>query len=166
MVEVLSLGQLVRVVPFRSLVEALAAVPDPRPRLRLRYRYDTLLALSFCAMLCGARSRYAIGRWVAECGPALATAAGLSGPAAPSDGIVQELFTDLDRDAFEAALARWVRDQGVPEAALVRVDPAALRGWGSRGVVLPGVRQAVAFARHVQAVRDRDGDGAAAAGAV
>jgi hypothetical protein len=43
-----------------SLVQALASVPDPRSRHGRRHLLPAVLALATVAMLCGARSLYAI----------------------------------------------------------------------------------------------------------
>ncbi|MEK7281033.1 MAG: transposase family protein [Chloroflexota bacterium] len=49
-----------------SLVQALASVPDPRSAHGLRHPIGAILALAVCAMLCGARSLYAIAQWGRE----------------------------------------------------------------------------------------------------
>ncbi len=46
-----------------SLLRALAEVPDPRSRHGRRHPLPAVLALATVAMLCGARSLYAIAQW-------------------------------------------------------------------------------------------------------
>ncbi len=46
-----------------SLMEVLAAFPDPRSAHGRRHPIGAVLALAVCAMLCGARSLYAISQW-------------------------------------------------------------------------------------------------------
>jgi DDE_Tnp_1-associated len=46
-----------------SLLAAFARVPDVRSRRGRRYRLSALLTLATAAMLCGARSMYAISQW-------------------------------------------------------------------------------------------------------
>jgi hypothetical protein len=55
----------------RTMVEALAGVPDPRHRRGVRYLFTPLLSAAVCAMLCGTRSFAAIVEWIADLrGPA------------------------------------------------------------------------------------------------
>ena len=46
----------------RSLMEVFATVPDPRDAHGLRHPLGAILGLAVCAMLCGARSLYAISQ--------------------------------------------------------------------------------------------------------
>jgi DDE_Tnp_1-associated len=46
-----------------GLLAAFARVPDVRSRQGRRYRLAALLTLATAAMLCGARSLYAIAQW-------------------------------------------------------------------------------------------------------
>ena len=45
-----------------SLIEVLGRVPDPRSAHGKRHPLGSILGLAVCAMLCGARSLYAISR--------------------------------------------------------------------------------------------------------
>lgn len=47
-------------------IPSLRAVPDPRHRRGRRYDQAAVLPLAVCAMLCGARSLYAIAQWGRE----------------------------------------------------------------------------------------------------
>jgi hypothetical protein len=62
----------------RTLVEALAGVPDPRHRRGVRYLFTPLLSAAVCAMLCGARSFAAIVEWIADLSGARTLLHGLS----------------------------------------------------------------------------------------
>ena len=46
-----------------SLLEALGSLPDPRSTHGRRHPLGAVLGLAVCAMLCGARSLYAISQW-------------------------------------------------------------------------------------------------------
>ena len=46
-----------------SLVEVMGRLPDPRSGHGRRHPLGAILGLAVCAMLCGARSLYAISQW-------------------------------------------------------------------------------------------------------
>jgi DDE_Tnp_1-associated len=50
----------------RSLLEALDSVPDPRHKRGVRYRFVSILFVSICAVVAGARSFAAIAEWAAD----------------------------------------------------------------------------------------------------
>ncbi len=128
-----------------SLLTALAGVPDPRARRGRRYSAATMLTFAVCAMLCGARSLYAIAQWGRDYGSAeIRSALGIDRASTPSVATLFRLFRDLDREAFEAALASWVRAQGVPVGEAVALDGKQLRGI--HGEEVPGVHLVAAYA--------------------
>lgn len=139
-----------------SLLEALAAVPDPRKARGRRYRLATLLTLAVCAMLSGARSLYAIGQWGWDHNAAeVRTALGITHAAMPSVATVFRVFRDVDRDAFEAALAGWLAHQGVPAGRALALDGKTLRGI--HGEAVPGVHLVAAFVHGAGEVRGQKG---------
>ncbi|MGW1818506.1 transposase family protein [Streptomyces sp. NPDC002125] len=54
-----------------GLLERLAEVPDPRDPRGVRHAIGTVLALTACAVLAGARSLLAVGEWAADAPPAV-----------------------------------------------------------------------------------------------
>jgi len=141
-----------------SLYEAFATVPDPRSRFGRSYTLASLLTLAATAMLCGARSLYAIAQWGRDYNH-LAPLLGFTRPAKDGDGYrtpcVSELhtvFAALDVAAFEAVLTRWIGAQGVCDLAerIVAIDGKTLRG--SQGHQLPGVHLLAAYCRDADAV--------------
>jgi hypothetical protein len=146
----------VRPVPVPSLLEALAVVPDPRHRRGRRYAAAAVLTFAVCAMVCGARSLYAIAQWGREQGSAEVRAAlGITRASTPSVATLFRLFRDLDRDAFERALGTWVRAQGLAAGEAVALDGKHLRGI--HGEHVPGVHLVAAFAHRTGAVLDQKG---------
>ena len=128
-----------------SLLEALATVPDPRFRRGRRYSVASLLTLAVCAMLCGARSLYAIAQWGRDSGSAeVRTALGIRRSSTPSVATLFRVFRDLDREAFEARLGQWARIQGLQAGEGVALDGKHLRGI--HGELLPGVHLVAAYA--------------------
>src|SRR5688572_24812999 len=98
--------------PPGSLAAALASVPDPRqpygwnparPPLPL----VGLLQFALAAILCGARSLYAMAQWGrerVEDDPSLLTELGLPAGRSPSVATLHRVFKALDVEAFERAV--------------------------------------------------------------
>lgn len=145
-----------RTKPVPSLLDALAGVPDPRKRRGRRYSAAAMLSFAVCAMVCGARSLYAIAQWGREQGSAEVRAAlGITRASTPSVATLFRLFRDLDRDAFEQALGAWVQAQGLAAGEALALDGKHLRGI--HGEQLPGVHLVAAYAHRTGAVLDQKG---------
>jgi hypothetical protein len=130
--------------PAPSLLTALAVVPDGRQVRGRRYEHAAVLTLAVCAMLCGARSLYAIAQWGREQDTAdLRQRLGLPSHRAPSVATRFRIFRDLDVAAFERALADWLGQQH-PGGAVVALDGKTLRGI--HGEQVPGVHLVAAYA--------------------
>ena len=143
-------------LPIPSLLAALAAMPDPRKRRGRRYTVATVLTFAVCAMVCGARSLYAIAQWGRDQGSAEVRAAlGITRATTPSQPTLFRLFSTLDRDAFEQALGTWVRAQGLPAGEALALDGKHLRGI--HGEAVPGVHLVAAYAHRTGAVLDQKG---------
>ncbi len=61
-----------------SLIEVLGRVPDPRSAHGRRHPLGAILGLAVCAMLCGARSLYAISQWGRDQGEEVSEALGFT----------------------------------------------------------------------------------------
>lgn len=95
-------------------------------------------------MLCGARSLYAISQWGRDQGQEVAQALGFTRARTPCVSTLHQVFSRLDREAFEELLGRWLQDRGLaPEEALA-IDGKRLRGI--HGERLPGVHLVAAYA--------------------
>jgi hypothetical protein len=139
-----------------SLFEALRVVPDPRKARGRRYSLATLLTLSVCAMLAGARSLYAIAPWGWDHNAAdVRQALGIRHADMPSVATLFRVFRDLDRDAFEQALAGWLGAQGQPRERALALDGKTLRGI--HGEEVPGVHLVAAFVHGAGEVRGQKG---------
>jgi DDE_Tnp_1-associated len=144
------LGQWWHAVPMdtaemgRSLVAALATVPDPRSAQGRRHPLAAVLALSVAAMLSGARSLYAIAQW-GRCQPEeVRTALGFTHAPTPAVSTLHLVFKQLDARTVEAALAAWAAGVLGGAAASVAVDGKALRGTYREA--LPGLEVVAAYA--------------------
>ena len=86
------------------LKEALELVPDTRSRQGRRHSLGAILVLATCAMLCGARSLYAIAQWGRDQGGATAELLGFRREKTPCVATLHRVFKGLDVAAFEAVL--------------------------------------------------------------
>ena len=139
----------------KSLAEALGSLPDPRREQRRAHELVPLLLLSVAAMLCGARSLYAIAQWGRERlvdDPALLESLGLAPGKSPSVATLHRVFKRLDVEAFEQLLGQWLRQTGLKpeEANLPAVDGKTLRGI--HGEEIPGVHLVAVYAVQAGAV--------------
>ena len=85
-----------------TLREALDLVPDFRSSQGRRHSLGAILALATCAMLCGARSLYAIAQWGRDQGGATAQLLGFSQektPCPPSTGCSRASWRPLRKSA-------------------------------------------------------------------
>jgi hypothetical protein len=141
-----------------SLAAALAAVPDPRHPYGWRPDREPLplvgvLQFAVAAVLCGARSLYAMAQWGrerVEDEPALLTDLGLPPGRSPSVATLHRLFKALDVAAFERAVGDWLARTGVEPQDALAVDGKTLRGV--RGEGLPGVHLVGAHAHRAGAI--------------
>jgi hypothetical protein len=142
-----------------TLYHALCQVPDHRSPRGQSYPLASLLLLMATAMLCGARSLYALAQWGADYNH-LAPLRGFNRPHPKRPGAVRtpcvsELHTvlaALDVRRFEPALADWIAARGVAdlEERTVHIDGKRLRG--SQGHLLPGVHLLAAYCPDVEGV--------------
>jgi DDE_Tnp_1-associated len=126
-----------------SLLQALATVPDPRSRQGRRHPLPAVLALATVAMLCGARSLYAIAQWGREQPDEVIQALGFTREQTPGVATLHRVFKGLDAEAFEQALAGWAQRVLGRRGEAIALDGKALRGI--HGEELPGVRLVAAY---------------------
>jgi hypothetical protein len=136
-----------------SLAEALAPLPDPR-RSHLRvHELVALLQMAVAAMLCGARSLYAIAQWGQERqedDPVLLVDLGLKPGRSPSVATLHRVFRRLDVAAFEAALGTWLAQTGIAPDEPLAVEGKTLRGL--HGEAIPGAHLVSVYALRAGAV--------------
>lgn len=144
--------------PPGSLAEALAAVPDPRRPYgwnpeRAPLPLVGLLQFAVTAILCGARSLYAMAQWGrerVEDDPTLLTELGLPAGRSPSVATLHRVFKALDVAAFERAVGTWLAATGVQPTEPIALDGKTLRGVHGAG--LPGVHLISAHAHGTGAI--------------
>lgn len=129
-----------------SLLAAFARVPDVRSRHGRRYPLPALLTLATAAMLCGARSLYAISQWGRLQPEAVRQALGFidSDGDMPAATTLHDVFQRLEVEHCEAALQMWASATLDSRRQPVVLDGKALRGI--HGEQLPGVRLVAVYA--------------------
>ena len=120
-----------------TLREALDLVPDFRSSQGRRHSLGAILALATCAMLCGARSLYAIAQWGRDQRGATAQLLGFSQEKTPCVATLHRVFKGLDVAAFEAEVGNWLANSGVEADDPLSLDGKTLRGV--HGQEIPGV---------------------------
>lgn len=144
--------------PPGSLAAALADVPDPRRPYGWRPGAEpiplvTLLQFAVAAMLCGARSLYAMAQWGRERladDPAVLEQVGLPPGRSPCVATLHRVFKALDVAAFEQAVGQWLAVTGVEPTDPLAVDGKTLRGVHGEG--LPGEYLVSAYAHQAGVV--------------
>jgi len=133
------------------LLEAFALVADPRARRGVRHRLVTVLAVSVCAVLAGARSLVAIAEWAADLPVQVRDVVGIvAGP--PCESTIRRVLGALDGDSLDQVMGAWAAGR-LPTPAgrrAVAVDGKTLRGSAHIG------SGQVHTARHLLAALDQD----------
>lgn len=145
-----------------TLLAAFAVLPDTCQTSGRRHPLPAILTLATAAMLCGARSVYAIAQWGRLQNAATVRALGFSRDRTPAGSTLHLVFKTLDVAAFETALAGWAEGQLGPVPVAIAVDGKALRG--SHGEHLPGVDLVAAYACDAGLVLAQTGGPAGGAG--
>jgi hypothetical protein len=109
--------------------------------------------LAVVAMLCGARSLYAIAQWGyerREDDPGLLLDLGLQPGRTPSVATLHRVFKRLDVEAFERILGDWLSRTGIAPDEPLAVDGKTLRGI--HGEEIPGAHLVSVYALRAGAV--------------
>lgn len=145
--------------PDGTLHHALAQIPDHRQSRGRSYSLASLLTFAATAILCGAKSLYAIAQWGRDYNH-LAPLLGFTKPRlrgrpgyrTPCVGELHVVFAALDAARFEATLTAGVRAAGFDDLdePVAHLDGKRLRG--SQGHQLPGVHLLAAYGGELKAV--------------
>jgi predicted transposase YbfD/YdcC len=97
----------------RSLIAALATVPDPRRLRGRRHELTGMLAIGACACLTGATSYVAIGEWATAQGQAVLDCLGgnSSDRVLPCESTLRRCLQATDAAALDAAVGGWAGGQ-------------------------------------------------------
>ena len=127
-----------------ALLEVMGRLPDPRSGHGRRHPLGAILGLAICAMLCGSRSLYAISQWGRDQGVEVSQALGFTRDRTPCVSTLHQVFSRLDREAFELLLEQWLGERGLEAGEALAIDGKRLRGI--HGEQLPGVHLVAAYA--------------------
>jgi DDE_Tnp_1-associated len=153
---------------YRSLLDCLAAVPEPRRRHGIRHRLAVVLAFAVAAVLAGADSISAISEWAAEAPAEVAAALGARWDRrarrriAPSPATFRRVLRRVDATAVAAAFGAWLAGQLSAASAdldglVIALDGKTMRGAKAGEDKAPHLLAAmVSGARAVIAQRDVD----------
>lgn len=138
-------------MPSPTLIEALAALPDPRSPHGRIHPFSSIMAMVVLAMLQGRTSLTGISRFGRQHGKALAMVLGFRRIHTPSTSSLSRTLRRIDVVKLEAILAEWIRGRiDDRDFELISIDGKTLRG--SRDGEVPGVHLVAAYASKVQAV--------------
>lgn len=117
-----------------ELLRILMSLPDCRKRRGRRHDLTSILAISICAVLCGARSYVAIAEWAARCSQNLLKRLGcrrspLSGLyTPPSEPTLRRVLQGINADEVDRALSGWLQRLEDGPGKAVAIDGKTLRG--------------------------------------
>src|SRR5699024_9909113 len=94
-----------------------------------------ILTLAMCAILCGARSQYAVSGWIAAASTPIREAVGWSSERIPSGATVHRLLASIQAGEIENVLHGWLEEHELH----IGHRGAAPRKRGVHGEQLPGV---------------------------
>lgn len=136
-----------------SLAEVFATVADPRREHLKVYPLAAVLLVAVAAMLCGAKSVFAIGQWAAEVykkEPQLLEALGIAAGRCPSGSTFHRVLKSVAAAALTKVVGQWL-GQAKTGGESYAVDGKTERGT-IRGEEEPGVHLVAAYAGQAEAV--------------
>lgn len=115
-----------------DLISTLKALPDPRNKRGIRHRQLSILAISICAVLCGARGYAAIAEWGKRCSQKMLDRLWCRynektkryDP--PSEPTIRRLLQTIDAEAVDQSLGKWFSGLFTTEA--IGIDGKTLKG--------------------------------------
>ena len=134
-----------------SLMEVLESLDDPRSARGKRHPLPALLGLAVVAMLAGQSGYEAIAQYGKERGWAFLQALGFTRRRGLCKATYSRVFRRIDVEAFEAAVAGWIRARlASGDARHLALDGKSLRGSREGGT--PAAHLVAVYAPDVEAV--------------
>ena len=113
-----------------GLLALLAGVIDPRKRRGIRHPLLTVLAISVCGILSGARSFAAIAQWALDLTPEQLHRFGSPRRRPPSEPTIRRVLQSIDAPAVDERLGRWTCKHGMLAGQALAIDGKTARGSG------------------------------------
>lgn len=118
-----------------ELRQLILGLPDFRTAAGLRHNLATILSITICATLCGARSYLAIAEWASRCSQSMLRRfrARYDGDTKrfipPSEPTIRRVLQNIDGQAIDNALTGWLDSVTLRDAnSLIAVDGKTLKG--------------------------------------
>ncbi len=127
------------------LLDLLAQVPDPRKRRGRRHPLAGLLAAGIAAVIAGARSFAASGRWAADADPQVPAVLGAARGAA-EESTHRRAFALVSADVLGRVLGAWLHTRAVRAGGrlVIAIDGKTVRGAKNNGGKAPHLAAALA----------------------
>jgi len=126
-----------------GLIEMLRTLVDPRKRRGVRHPLVTVVAISVCAALSGARSFKAIAEWAKDLNRDTLRRLGSQRWRAPSEPTVRRVLQKLDADRLDVEIGRWLLPHCRVAGQGLSVDGKTLRGAHDAGQTAPHLLSAI-----------------------
>ncbi len=117
----------------KELIQRLLQVPDPRDARGIRHQKISVLAISICAILCGARSFSVIAEWAGGCTQNMLRRLWCRYDkdekryTPPSEPTIRRLLQRIDAEAVDEAIYGWLQLFSGNDSA-TSIDGKTLRG--------------------------------------
>ncbi|MGH8337205.1 MAG: ISAs1 family transposase [Gammaproteobacteria bacterium] len=126
-----------------GLIDLLRTLVDPRHRRGVRHPLVTVVAISVCAALSGARSFNAVAEWAKDLPRDTLKRFGSRRWKAPSEPTIRRVLQKLDADSLDAEIGPWLLLQHGSRIQGLSVDGKTLRGAHDAGQTAPHLLSAI-----------------------
>jgi len=126
-----------------GLIEMLRILVDPRKRRGVRHPLVTVVAISVCAALSGARGFKAVAEWAKDLSRDTLRRLGSQRWHPPSEPTIRRVLQKLDADRLDVEIGRWLLAQGRVAGQGLSVDGKTLRGAHDLGETAPHLLSAI-----------------------
>lgn len=126
-----------------GLLDVLETIADPRKPRGVRHPAVTVLAISVCAALSGARSFAAIAEWAQGLSRDGLRRLGSQRWKPPSEPTIRRVLQQVDANAADARIGEWIVQQFPLAGRAVAVDGKTLRGAHDAGQRAPHLLSAI-----------------------
>lgn len=131
--------------PVEGLLKEIKKLSDPRSDQGKRHPLETVLAISVCAVIFGARSFRAIADWAQHLTRKTLVRFGSGRDRAPSEPTIRRVIQSIDADEFDKRIGDWLFKRSISSSI------GSIKGWGIAidGKTLRGSRDGEKRARHL-----------------